>query len=391
METRAAPRLKVHRRSVRMDRLEYTVLSPRPTEEARFATNSFHQTWHVITSEEGVALLARLCWAMAFQRRERTIVLLDSPLIVPSPFDADESSPIVVVNNDLGGLSRAAVEDLRMQLPLSAASDGTVVLQTRGLDQALENPTEFRDRNREAQLQDEHQQRRWIDGSNGLVIIAAPPPVLRTWGVDLSGLGSPPPAGEWVGRSIWTTPPRWERSRCSMTSTQCWHGPRQRGPVPFPTQRTGGSQKTNGRRYGPSCQVASVTEFGAAVSTYPERHCIPLRSIAPQVPRGVGCRDEGAETQPLPCDDARLERDDLSYCRHAAVSANADSVRFEGGSTHNLNRPPSPEDGIDVVDGEGDIGSICLVLRHTEGSETDGDRVTSEVVLHRQNRRNCLH
>ena len=184
------PRLKVHRRSVRLDRLEYTILSPRPTEDARFATNSLHQTWHVITSEGGAALLARLCWAMAFQRRERTIVLIDSPLFVPTPFDADQSSPIVVVNTDLGGFSRSAVEDLRAQLPLSAASDGTVVLQTRGLDQALENTTEFRNRNQEAQLQNEHQKRRWIDGSNGLVIIAAPPSVLRTWGVDLSGLGS---------------------------------------------------------------------------------------------------------------------------------------------------------------------------------------------------------
>ena len=117
-------------------------------------------------------------------------MLLDSPLIVPTPFDADQSSPIVVVNNDLGGFSRGAVEDLRAQLPLSAASDGTVVLQTRGLDQALENPTEFRQRNEEPLLYNEHQRRRWIDGSNGLVIIAAPPPVLRTWGVDLSDLGT---------------------------------------------------------------------------------------------------------------------------------------------------------------------------------------------------------
>jgi hypothetical protein len=190
METRPAPRLKVHRRSIRLDRSEYTVLSPRPSEEARFATNYFHETWHVITSRGGAALLARLCWAMAFQRRERTIILIDEPLIVPCPFDADLSSPIVIVNNDLGAFSRAAVKDLRGQLPLSTASDGTVVLQTRGLDQALENTTEFHDRNQEGQLQNEHQKRRWIDGSNGLVIVAAPPPVLRTWGVDLSDVGT---------------------------------------------------------------------------------------------------------------------------------------------------------------------------------------------------------
>jgi hypothetical protein len=173
MEASPAPRLKVHRRSVRLDRLDYTILSPRPSEEVRFATDYFHETWHVITSERGAALLARLCWAMAFQRRERTV---------------DLSSPIVVVNNDLGSFSRAAARDLRAQVPLSTAPDGTVVLQTRGLDQALENIIGFRDRNQGSQVQQQHRERRWIDGSNGLVVVAAPPPVLRTWGVDLSDL-----------------------------------------------------------------------------------------------------------------------------------------------------------------------------------------------------------
>ncbi len=190
MEVSPGPRLKVHRRTVRLDRSEYTILSPRPTEEARFATNYFHETWHVITSQRGAALLARLCWAMAFQRRERTVVLIDTPLIVPTPFDADLSSPIAIVNNDLGAFGRAAVKDLRAQLPLSKAPDGTVVLQTRGLDQALENTTEFHGRNHETQLQNQHRKRRWVDGSNGLAIVSAPPPVLRTWGVDLAALGT---------------------------------------------------------------------------------------------------------------------------------------------------------------------------------------------------------
>ena len=233
METSPAPRLKVHRRSVRLDRLEYTILSPRPTEEARFATNYFHETWHVITSRRGAALLARLCWAMAFQRRERTIVLIDSPLIVPTPFDADLSSPIAIVNNDLGAFSRAAVKDLRAQLPLTGVPDGTVVLQTRGLDQALENTTEFRDRNHETQLQNEHQKRRWIDGSNGLVIVAAPPSVFRTRGVWTCRTLEPGLTKAGAG-NIWTIPPRSERCRSSTTSTQCSPPPKQRGVEPFP-------------------------------------------------------------------------------------------------------------------------------------------------------------
>lgn len=183
-------KLKVHRRSLRLDGLEYTILTPRPSEEARFATNFFHETWHVITSKSGAALLARLCWAMAFQRRERTIVLVDSPLLVPTPFDADPPSPIAIVNNDLGPFNRAAIKELKARLPLSRPPDGTVTLQTRGLDAALEDTTDFRDRNQETQRDNAHQERRWIDGSNGLVVLAAPAPMLRSWGVDLSGLGT---------------------------------------------------------------------------------------------------------------------------------------------------------------------------------------------------------
>jgi hypothetical protein len=50
MEISPAPRRKEHRRSVW---LEYTILSPRPAAEARFATNYFNETWHVITSKQG--------------------------------------------------------------------------------------------------------------------------------------------------------------------------------------------------------------------------------------------------------------------------------------------------------------------------------------------------
>jgi hypothetical protein len=123
---------------------------------------------------------------MAFQRREHTVMLIDSPLLVPSPFDADLPTPIVIVNNDLGALSRAAVKDLRAMLPLSEPSDGTVVLQTRGLDAALEDSSAFHEGNREW---NEHQKRRWIDGSSGLFVLAAPAPVLRMWGVDLANCG----------------------------------------------------------------------------------------------------------------------------------------------------------------------------------------------------------
>lgn len=183
-------RLKVHRRTVLLDGARYTVLAPRPSSAERFATNRFHQAWHVLTDVAGAHLLARLCWAMAYQRHDRTVVVVDPPLMVPNPFDADPSSPLVIVNSDLGPFGRDAAADLRRALPFTGSSEGTVVLQTRGLDSALEDPQAFAERDDQASWRDTHQRRRWIEGDDGLVIVAAPPPVLRAWGVELSDLGS---------------------------------------------------------------------------------------------------------------------------------------------------------------------------------------------------------
>jgi hypothetical protein len=187
--TTSADRLKVHRRALRLDGLEYTVLSPRPSEAARFATNRFHETWHIVCDGPSAQLFARLCWAMAFQQRERTFILIDAPLLAPNPFDADPPTPIVIANNDLGPISRDAMKALRSKVPLDTPSMGTVVLQTRGLDVAMEDEEAFHRRDDQAAWRHEHQKRRWIDGSSGLWLVAAPPPVLRGWGVDLLSLG----------------------------------------------------------------------------------------------------------------------------------------------------------------------------------------------------------
>jgi len=182
-------RLKVHRRDLVLGGSRYTILSPRPGTESRFATNRFHDTWHVLTDLEGAHLLARLCWAMAYQRHDRTVAVIDPPFMVPNPFDADASSPIVIVNTDLGPFPRDCASSLRQALPFRTPSSGTVVLQTRGLDLALENPGAFAQGPDQARWRDPHRKRRWIEGSAGLVILAAPGPVLKTWGVELSQLG----------------------------------------------------------------------------------------------------------------------------------------------------------------------------------------------------------
>jgi hypothetical protein len=190
VKTASPERLKVHRRSVSLDGRPYTVLSLRPGVASTFATNRYHETWHLLTDVPGAQLLGRLFWAMAFQRHERTIVVLDQAFLVPNPFDADPSSPIAVVNSDLGPLDRSALSDLKGMLPFTTPSAGTVVLQTRGLDIALADESAFYGREEKAGWRwNEHQQRRWIDRTNGVVVVAAPPPVLRMWGVQTFTLG----------------------------------------------------------------------------------------------------------------------------------------------------------------------------------------------------------
>jgi hypothetical protein len=131
---------------------------------------------------------------MAYQQHERTVTVIDSPFLVPNPFGAEPSSPIVIANSALGSLSGAVLADLHLQLPLATPSDGTVVLQTRGLDQALGDPTAFGQRADQVARRSESHQERWIDGDSGLWVLTAPPPVLRAWGVELAR-----PDGEGAG------------------------------------------------------------------------------------------------------------------------------------------------------------------------------------------------
>jgi hypothetical protein len=195
---------------MRLDGHYHTVLSPRPDMTCRFATNRFGDAWRVLADRDGIGLLARLCWALAYQRREGTLAVIDPSIVVPNPFDADPSSPIAILNNELGSLQPTAADDLRAELPFRGGSDGTVTLNTRGLDDALRDLTSYRESERgSGHNRNEHQRRRWIEKVNGIVVIAAPPPVLRGWGVALSGLASPGDGGnegdaEALDRPKWT-------------------------------------------------------------------------------------------------------------------------------------------------------------------------------------------
>jgi len=183
--------IKLHRRVVRLDDANWTVLSLRPGDPGAFATNRFHETWHILGGPGEAEMLARMFWALAFQRHERTLILIDAPFLVPNPNDSDPSSPVLLVNSDLGTPRRHALDELRGQLPLTSPSLGTVKLRTVGLDRALEDPRAYEDRpEQRAARFDPHQWREWMDRVHGIIVYAAPDSVLRRQAVAIAELPS---------------------------------------------------------------------------------------------------------------------------------------------------------------------------------------------------------
>jgi hypothetical protein len=171
-------RLKLHRHVLRLDGRPYTVVTLRPGLSARFATNRYHDTWHVLSDPFGARLLARLCWGLSFQRRPDTIVLLDRRFLDSNPFDAAPSDPVALVNAHLGRLSADAARALRAHRWPIARPAGTLRWHTFGLVDAL-------DRDRfDAPPPVERIQR-----SGGVLVCTAPPANLRRWAVNLATLG----------------------------------------------------------------------------------------------------------------------------------------------------------------------------------------------------------
>lgn len=183
----------MHRRHVTLDGRDFTVLTLRPSSTCRFATNHFHSTWHVMTDVAGARMLGRLCWSLTFQRRAGTIVVIDRPLLVPSPFDTEPSSPIVFANADLAPLNHAAITQLKGFLARKHPSEGSVRLQTHGLDRLLaggRGDDLWAAQHASGVWWNKHQRRTWTDRVDGIVVASAAPPVLHWWAVSLSQLGS---------------------------------------------------------------------------------------------------------------------------------------------------------------------------------------------------------
>lgn len=127
-------RAKLHRRRLRLAGRDHTVITLRPGTDARFSTNRYHETWHVLSDLGGARLLGRLLWGLSYQRVPGTLVLIDRPFLEPEPFAAEPSDPIALVPARQTPWTDRAARELRRQLPLRGAPDGTVRWNTPGLD-----------------------------------------------------------------------------------------------------------------------------------------------------------------------------------------------------------------------------------------------------------------
>ncbi|MGW4365111.1 TfoX/Sxy family DNA transformation protein [Nocardia takedensis] len=128
--------LKLHRHEVRSPGAVRTVITLRPGTHARFSTNRFHETWHVLSDEHGARLLARLLWGLSYQARPGTVVLIDRPYLTATPFDADPADRIVLVPGWCTPFDDRSARGLRAGLPFQRSA-GTVRWRTFGLDRTL--------------------------------------------------------------------------------------------------------------------------------------------------------------------------------------------------------------------------------------------------------------
>src|SRR4051812_12247645 len=87
--------LKLHLRCVTVHGRTLRVITLRASETARFSTNRYHDTWHVLTDPYGARFLGRLLWGLSYQREPGTLVLLHGEHLVTTPFEGDAPDPVL--------------------------------------------------------------------------------------------------------------------------------------------------------------------------------------------------------------------------------------------------------------------------------------------------------
>ncbi len=168
--------LKLHLRLFRLCDVTLRVVTLRSQIRARFSTNYFHDTWHVLADRDGAALFGRLLWGLAFQRHRDTLVLIDGPHLAPTPFDGDPPDPILLVPAGLTRVDVSHLRELRRRLRRTPGPTTTIRWSTFGMAEALDSPSP-----RRYQLDPvSHLER--MSRRAGFVCYTAPPAILRATG-----------------------------------------------------------------------------------------------------------------------------------------------------------------------------------------------------------------
>lgn len=174
----ADSRLKMHLRLLTIRGETHRVVTLRPGTRVAFSTNFFHQTWHIVTGQRGARLLARLFWGLSFQRQPGTLLLIHGDHLLPTPFEAERSDPILIVPTGVTRIDSASLRYLKSRLPHLGPPTTTIRWQTFGLDLAVGQneavPVGFH-RNENKYLW--HQER--MSRLGGFIVYRAPPAILR--------------------------------------------------------------------------------------------------------------------------------------------------------------------------------------------------------------------
>jgi len=165
--------LKVHLRVFEIHRTTLRVVRLRPQTSARFSTNLFHRTWHILTGPHGAAILGRLLWGLAFQRHKGTVVLIDGDHLVPTPFEADPPDPILLVPDHLSHVDVDLLRALKLRLRRATDCPTTLRWHTFGM-QGADFPELWHDDNRVIRSRERMTKRA------GFICYTAPPVVLRS-------------------------------------------------------------------------------------------------------------------------------------------------------------------------------------------------------------------
>ena len=185
--------VRVHRRKLFLDGAPWSVLSPRPSDESRYATVAVDGRWQIDCDLASLDDFAHMVWATAFQNQPRTVLLFDFGSLLAPVDDEPDSLPFVLAPSELDLPSDVVLAELRAQLPMTKPSEGTIRLRTAGLDRALVAPGAFLAKEAAADgaiKWDASQWSEWVTDAAGMLRIVAPAPVLRAYALAAAEFGT---------------------------------------------------------------------------------------------------------------------------------------------------------------------------------------------------------